>query len=611
MKTPTILLVIFCVIGVYANTLLNSYVGQGRPILLDTLRQSVQQPSEKTSPFLADITNRLFSKPTTIEQYQLPKSILYRLDQTLANNSPWITHLINLIIHAVTAVSVFFLIYHFQPRLALMTALCFALHPIQTEVVSTTAYRSVSLSFLLIIVSFLSWLRFQRGGNIRFFFGSLFSYALGGALTEIALMFPFVILAYQTFFSHKVLESLKHIELYLAGFFVTMAAGIVCYVFFSPAYLFSNALFLNGSLVYHVLTVLSIVFENFWAWINPLATTSFPDGYYPDSNAIVGLKPWLGLMAGFLGIYALVQTYRRCRMVSFFLLWAFIFYLPIANIIPLEIPMANRLMYFPTLGLSLVLAYGLDQWILWLTTKKSLDHPEFIIKVSMVALLAVMTLTLNGFWKSPYAVGSTWIRNYPNFHQGYTVLGYEHYQAGLYREAKSYYKKSQELGNDDPTIDYALGRSEMATHDLPKAYDFWTKAIAKRPDYAQPYYGLGQYYVTLNMPTRAIRYFQKATTLQPEVWQYYHGLIEAFMDLNRWQEAQYALKQAKQFLKREDEFDFLEKVYQHRIEQPELTYQKVLKSLLFIKWLTPHTNYPVRMFMPEIFSYEYSVEFIS
>jgi hypothetical protein len=59
-------------------------------------------------------------------------------------------------------------------------------------------------------------------------------------------------------------------------------------------------------------------------------------------------------------------------------------------------------------------------------------------------VLAVCTFSLCFFWKNDFTIASNWIRQYPDHHKGYAVMGGLYYHAGSYAKARDYYLQSQQ-----------------------------------------------------------------------------------------------------------------------------------------------------------------------
>ena len=86
----------------------------------------------------------------------------YTLNWTLGGGSTFGFHLVNVALHALNAVLLFFIgrrIFPAHPNASLVAALLFALHPAQTEAVTYISGRSVSLMATLYLLSVLLYLR--------------------------------------------------------------------------------------------------------------------------------------------------------------------------------------------------------------------------------------------------------------------------------------------------------------------------------------------------------------------------------------------------------------------------------------------------------------------
>jgi hypothetical protein len=86
----------------------------------------------------------------------------YTLNWTLGGGSTFGFHLVNVALHALNAVLLFFIgrkLFPNHPNASLVAALLFALHPAQTEAVTYISGRSVSLMAALYLASILLYLR--------------------------------------------------------------------------------------------------------------------------------------------------------------------------------------------------------------------------------------------------------------------------------------------------------------------------------------------------------------------------------------------------------------------------------------------------------------------
>ena len=98
----------------------------------------------------------------------VPLTLLtFQWEYALIGKSPWMFHLTNLILHTINSILCYLLLSHLTKRklFALIAALFFALHPIQTEAVMWISARKDLLSGLFMFATFLTYLQFIRSNK--------------------------------------------------------------------------------------------------------------------------------------------------------------------------------------------------------------------------------------------------------------------------------------------------------------------------------------------------------------------------------------------------------------------------------------------------------------
>ncbi len=124
--------------------------------------------------------------------------------------NPFFYHLDNILLHAANAFLVFILISLIlrDNRAAFLTALLFAVHPIQSEAVVNIAGRSILLSCFFGLISFISFLYLRRRRfKLFFYFVSVSSFLCSLLSKESAAMLPILFISYAWFIDRKRGES--------------------------------------------------------------------------------------------------------------------------------------------------------------------------------------------------------------------------------------------------------------------------------------------------------------------------------------------------------------------------------------------------------------------
>src|SRR5215471_6415667 len=132
---------------------------------------------------------------TLFESYRPVRNASYAIDFLIWGRRPFGFHLTNVLIHAVNSIMVFFLVRRIaqKERIAMVAALIFAVHPIQTDAVSYISGRRDILFTLFYISAFHSYLKYREQGSKRFFVLFLGFWALSLMSKEMAVSLPLII----------------------------------------------------------------------------------------------------------------------------------------------------------------------------------------------------------------------------------------------------------------------------------------------------------------------------------------------------------------------------------------------------------------------------------
>ena len=132
--------------------------------------------------------------------YRPVSNLTYFLDYYLFQAKPYGSHLINILIHCVNSVLVYWIVNQIfsSSILGIFAGLLFSLHPIQSEAVAVMSYRADVFAAMFVLCSFYFWIKFIQGGHVRkkYYYGSLAMCFLALFSKESAFMLPFVILLF-------------------------------------------------------------------------------------------------------------------------------------------------------------------------------------------------------------------------------------------------------------------------------------------------------------------------------------------------------------------------------------------------------------------------------
>ncbi len=393
---------------------------------------------------------RQFEVTITSNFYRPLQALSYRLDYCFGRLNPFGYHFSNTLLHISVALLLYRLISLSSKNriIALLTSLFFLVHPAHTEAVSYISGRAEPLvAFFLLLSLFLFIKHSYFPDRAGYYFGSLFSFVLALLSKEIAVVFPLALIAYGLCFLKPRPPSLKGSSIrhpYL--WFILLSAG----------YLLLRLSLINfaGRLILTSKESLSVRAAGFFkAFLYYLGILVFPHNLHLERQMALPASFFeaevlfsLILLAGFFAliVYALR---RKQALLSFGLLWFFIFLFPVANLIPLDVAIAEHWLYLPSMGICLAFSAaisGLYNQRFFAPFKKALIY----VLVLILAAYSALTVRQNRRWRNPLTLYSWVLKHNPGSFIVHNNLGIVYLRQGSINEAITQFKQALELKPD-------------------------------------------------------------------------------------------------------------------------------------------------------------------
>ena len=380
-------------------------------------------------------------------------------------------HAVNILLHALNALLVYFLVRGLfgRPVLSLLTALIFALHPIATEAVAPIAGRADLLATCFLLISSLCALAAcrQQGKWILACGLLLAAVTFMGALSkESFFAAPLVTAAVLGSDARRRREGdARHYRHYLATaatfagiqIFVllmvfVLRAGILGYVYHSDpptnpsiAYL----AFVNNPIQFaeplgRILTALRVAVRGAGLLLLPFdLAADYSFNAIPVSTGLPGAAE-IGAIC-FLLIYLGLTLYsaRRSPVVMLALSWSAMTYLIVSNLLfPIGTIFGERLLYTPSIGFALLVAAGL--------TRLAGETPR---RRGIAGALAVLLLGLYGArfvarcadWVDDEHLFKAAVTSFPTSAKAHSNYAFTLLRAGRTDEALTHYTRALEI----------------------------------------------------------------------------------------------------------------------------------------------------------------------
>jgi len=420
-------------------------------------------------------------------------------------------------------------------------ALIFSLHPIQVESVAwMSGFKEIIwVTFALLSINrFLSWLSNTKNSTMLY---TSFFIGLASILCKpTAIVLPLIYLLLYVNFSTKKWQ----------GAWIVFAKSLA---FFLPFALITKYLQPDESLQFYIsfpeklLIVIDTLIFYLWKIILPLSLT--PDyGRRPDIT-IQSLNYLLILAAIISGIAVSYQfIYKKKSQV--FTLSSFFFIIPLLPVLGLisfgfqnYSTVADRYVYFPLVGIAMIVAFGLQK----IENLKTIHLMPFLI---LTLVWVGLDYRQSLYWKNNETLFTYTLKVNPSSYMAENNLGQIDFEKGNIQKAKERFERSLKLnpvytpakvnygaalfsvgqkeesvkvftealkldpGNLQALMNIGLIKLDQRLYD--EAIPYLNSTVKENPAYPEGWNNLGIAYIHLKQFKIAVECFQRAVLLAPE-----------------------------------------------------------------------------------------------
>jgi tetratricopeptide (TPR) repeat protein len=513
----------------------------------------------------ADGFYRPWFSASTLDYYPMTFS-LWWLEWRLWPNNPQGYHLVNVLLHALSAILLWRVLQRLNIPGAMLAAALFALHPVNVESVAWISEGKNTLCMFFYLGALLSWLKFEDSGRGRWYGLALAAFALAlfskSAVAPLPLVLlglawwrrgrvgwkdirrvvPFFVMAaavcwvtvwfhYHRAIGHEVIRT-DNFWSRLAGagwavwFYLYKAVLPLHLVFVYPRWQI-NA---RNVLSYIPLAILAGAFVLGWRWRRGWGKALF----FGLAYFVVMLLPILG----FLNIY-----YMRYSLVADH--WE---YFAIIGPIVLAAALIRR----PIVAAALLLALAtltwrqsrtyLDSETLWRTTMAR--NPDSAMARNNLS----RALLEKGRVDEALLLCQTVLATHPNDVTAQFNLGDGLLQEGRLDEAIAHFQKALELQPAMSGIPYSIGEAYLKKGQMDAAIRYFQRAIQLQPDYPAAFCNLGYALLQEGRRTEALAAYNQALALDPRYALAHNDLGNILLQLGRTDQAMDHFRQAAEIL---------------------------------------------------------------
>lgn len=484
-------------------------------------------------------------------------SFIYSSIYNVFGPNPFFFHFFQLIFHIATAVLIYYLFKKFfKETVAFILALIFLIHPANVEAVSfASAMQDVAFTLVGIIAVYLLVIPTARLparqevegsslkdsstharndiGIFKIFFATFFL-IIALLMKETAIVFFPLVFCYLIIFRKKQPKVLINYSLFslilLMGYFLARISSGSLYV--QGQGLFPIMRVSLATRLINIPLIILFYLEKIFFPINlaiaqqwVIRTVDFYHFFLPLTVEVL-------LLAG--AIFYIVK--KKDKFFIFFFFWFLIGLLPHLQLIPLNMTVAERWLYFPMIGiLGMIGSLRLDPHLHG-DDKQTTQHMSFPLRresslLFLLGILIIILFSIRSFvrsldWHSGLALYNRDIRKDSSFDLQ-NNMGVELFRIGKYDQAKKYFEISVKLAPYWWVNWNNLGAAYEQEKNYKKAGEYYRKSI-NNGQYYLAYENLAKILVfhggdkkkTEEFLNEALRLFPTDTTLQ-QIQAYY------------------------------------------------------------------------------------------
>ena len=420
--------------------------------------------------------------------------VLFAIEYQIFGLNPYVNHLINILLFVLLIYMLYVILqYHiFKEQhhyLAFVSCLLFIVHPIHTEVIANIKSRDEIITFILLLCTAFIYIKYSVNHKRWVLALGLFCYLLALLTRESAVPFIAIVPLTAYFFYGQTIKKSLMLAVPLAFvFFVYMALRVSVIGFTSKDEIdILNTPFLYATHAEAFATKVYMLFKYLWLLIFP-HPLSVDYGYNEIAYVGLGSIQFIGSLLLYLGIFLYAAyTFLRKSLFSFCILYFLITIFLFANfVINIGAPLAERLLFQPSLGFCIALA------AIYLQFFSKAKIPSAILLIAICILFSIKTVIRNRVWSTNETLFFTDVEIAPNSIRTNFFAGHEYLKKGQAEEneeLKIKYlnkvlaldKKVMELNPHHKYVYVDLGYANFSLHKFFVAADFWKKAIELAP----------------------------------------------------------------------------------------------------------------------------------
>ena len=476
------------------------------------------------------------------------RTLSLSIDYQAFGNNPKFYHLQNIFWHMSSVLLLYLTYYRISKDriISFLGSVIFTVHPIHVEAVANISNRKELLTMFFSLLSFLSYIKFLEletkkkwlwlSFSILWWYVALNSKQVAIVLPLSAVMYEIIFVPYEKRFITK--NPVIFLTILTLGAF-SLSIYLSRILDFSDLSRIDTLKGYRGELSFFSVSITSAR-----AFFNYIQLLLFPINLSPEYNIELSssladpkfIFSWLFILGYF---YLIIRTMRSSPVFSFGLSWLIIHYIPVSNLIPSAYIVADRYMYLPSAGYSLLLAFLMRFICVDLRMHKSFRSDFRILSLLsflLVTAFSVVTVQYNAIWQSNKSLWQHTIKVMPNSFKAYNNLAVAYKKEGNLNMALDIYNKLIKTADrPEPYLNRGIIYYDKGLYQL--ALNDFNKAIEIDPHSENAYNNRGNLYQKLGKKMLAMQDYNKALKYNDKDYKIYFNRGNIYSSMGQHKEA--------------------------------------------------------------------------
>jgi tetratricopeptide (TPR) repeat protein len=514
-KNNTYLIAIFLIVA--------SFIAFGRIVGNDFIVTSDDQPYITENNHIQqgiNLNSIKWAFTTTYFSYWHPLTWLsHTLDWSLFGVNPSGHHLVSLLLHIGAVIFLFLFLNKTTKAIwpSAFAAALFALHPLRVESVAYAAERKDVLSMVFGMACLYTYAFYSENPKRYLYIICLILFTLSLMSKPMLVTLPFVLLLLDYWPLGRWTKDISSSRSNSTGRLIGEKSPFICLSIFSSIVTIWGQNKLGVVISMKNLPLSERVQNAVASYASYLGKTFWPVDlalFYPYNHT---LPLWQILVSCFVLIgVTIVSVYAVKKLPFLFVGWFWYLgtLIPVSGLIQVgELARADRYTYLPSVGIVIMLAWGIQYFI---QNKNICENIVFSAIIALLSTTVVLTWQQCAYWKNDVKLWNHALMVTKDNYFAHNNIGIALQAEGRINEALYHYNKAISIAPDIYGYYINRGNAYIRFGQYQQAINDYTKAISLKPDDADGFYDRGSLYGQIGQYNLAIEDLNKTIMMKSD-----------------------------------------------------------------------------------------------